>query len=300
MGVRPASTGMLPDVQRLSQFAAAARCNTSSIEAEVDPAGSCKTARREPASEHGAASGIDGSADIAIPDVMLLSGLATLLSPSTSGAASGIGGNAAVAVPDVKRLSQFEAVARCNTSLIEAELDLAGSCKDTRGEPASELGACWRHRRECRARDSRSQTSIGTFHFAVAVDIGDASGIGGNASIVIPDVQLLSGFAVLVAAVDLGVASGIGGDAVIVIPDVKLLSGFFTLPSPSTSGLLAASAGVPLSRSPMSCCYRAEPLCCRRRHRELPAASAGMPTLQFPMSSGYISLPSWLDATPLQ
>ena len=53
----------------------------------------------------------------------------------------------------------------------------------------------------------------------------------------IPDVQLLSGFSDPVAAVDLGVASGIGGDAVIAIPDVKLLSGFFTLPSPSTSGL---------------------------------------------------------------
>merc|ERR1711954_25448 len=128
------------------------------------------------------------------------------------------------------------------------------------------MGARRRHRRECRARDSGCQTSIGTFHFGVAVDIGDASGIGGNASIVIPDVQLLSGFAVPVVAVDLGVASGIGGDAVIAIPDVKLLSGFFTLPSPSTWGLSAASAEVPLSRSPMSCCYRAEPLCCRRPH----------------------------------
>ena len=83
----------------------------------------------------------------------------------------------------------------------------------------------------------------------------------------ISDVQLLSGFSDPVAAVDLGVASGIGGNSAIVIPDVPLQSGFTTLPSPSTSGVRPASAGMPPS--------------------------------QFPMSSGQRSLKLWLDATPL-
>ena len=94
-----------------------------------------------------------------------------------------------------------------------------------------------RHRRESRHRDFRCQTSIGHFHFAVAVDIGDASGIGGDAGIGFPDVQLPSGFAVPVAAVDLGVASGIGGNASIAFPDVPLPSDLATRPSPWTSGL---------------------------------------------------------------
>merc|ERR1711954_484889 len=115
-GVRPASARMLPDVQRLSQFAAAARCNTSSIEAEVDPAGSCKAARREPASEHGAASGIGGSAAIVIPAVILLSGRAAPVAAIDLGVASGIGGSAAIVIPDVPLPSGFATLPSPSTS----------------------------------------------------------------------------------------------------------------------------------------------------------------------------------------
>merc|ERR1711954_409568 len=149
--------------------------------------------------------------------------MGTLPSPSTSGVRPASAGM----LPDVQRLSQFPAAARCNTSLIEAEVDPAGSCKAARREPASEHGA--------------------------------ASGIGGSAAIAIPAVILLSGLAAPVAAVDLGVASGFGGSAAIAIPDVPLLSGLAASPS-STSGSPAASAGVQLSRFPVSNCYRASSL----------------------------------------
>ena len=44
-----------------------------------------------------------------------------------------------------------------------------------------------------------------------------------------------------------GPVGGIGGNAVLAIPDVKLLSELFTLASPLTSGMQAASAGMPAS-----------------------------------------------------
>ena len=158
-----------------------------------------------------------------VPDVQLPSDLATRPSPWTSGLADGIGRNAVIAVPDVKRPSEFAVAARCNTSSIEAEVDPAGSCKETRREPEKEHGA----------------------------------------------------------------SSGIGGNPVIVISDVKLLSGIFTLPSPWTSGMRAASAGMPASGFPMSNCHRALQFPSPPSTSGSPAASAGMLPSRFPMSNFY-------------
>ena len=164
-----------------------------------------------------------------------------------------------------------------------------------------------RHRRGCSHRDSRCQTSIGLFHFAVVVDLGAVSGIGGNAAIAIPDVSLPSDLVVFTTTVDIGLASGIGRGAAIAIPDVMLLSGRATLLSPSTSGAASGIGGnadvaVPdvkrlsqfavvarcntsLIEAEVDPAGSCKPRC--RRPRGSSAASAGIPYSRFPMSNFY-------------
>ena len=100
---------------------------------------------------------------------------------------------------------------------------------------AVDLGSCQRHRRECRRCSSRCQAAIAVCRRGSMQHLSNRSRSRPSWVMQAPMPSTS------------GPVGGIGGNTVLAIPDVKLLSELFTLPSPLTSGMRAASAGMPAS-----------------------------------------------------